>query len=299
MIAAQLRFGLRLSLCGLLACGADDAASEPSGSTGAEPSQSSTAVATETGQGSGAVDDGSSTSDGGSDSSTTSACTPMGDTAESTPVTLATADGKTLAAVLSAPDVGTCLPAVVLVHQFGLNQSQWSDQLAAFVERGYVTLTIDLRGHGDSDSADGDLTELLTDPDQAPLDMEAAIAYLQAHEAVDAGRIAVVGTSIGANLAIVAATQHDVAAAVAISARATPVESLLGGAAVSVGPLLCMAGASDGGGDQAASCATFEGFSSGPAESIILADTAAHGVEIVDMFPETVPTILTFLDENL
>ena len=78
-----------------------------------------------------------------------------------------------------------------------------------------------------------------------------------------------------------------------------PIEALLGGAAVAVGPLLCFAGENDGGGDQAASCQSLVAGAAGPAEAVIVPGSSAHGVELVQMFPDTVSATLTFLDENL
>lgn len=227
-------------------------------------------------------------------------CSDPATTGTTVLIELDAADGKGIAGSVTHPDGGACLPAVVLLHQFNSNKEQWDAQIEAFTVRGYVTLAIDLRGHGDSDAQDGALADILTDPDQAPLDVAAAVAYLVDDATVDAERIGVVGTSIGANLAVVAATQQpEVKVAVPISTRLDPVEALLGGAPISLGPVLCYAGETDGGGDHAMTCAALEPLSSGPATSVILPGTSAHGVAIVQDFPETMPAVLDFLDANL
>ncbi len=292
----------------LTACSDEPAADpDPVGSTGATTAAMPTASGSSSGDATGGADEsgppadslgGGDTTDAGSTGSP--ACAePAGDPQQEI-VSLTTSDGKAIAGIITRPATGSCLPAALLLHQFGNDKSQWNAHLPAFIAAGYVTLAIDLRGHGESDPQDGAFNDLLTDPDQAPLDVQAAIAHLMGDDAVDPARVGVVGTSIGANLAVVAASQDlGVGATVALSTRLTPVESLLGGAAVSLGPLLCYAGETDGGGDQAMTCAALEPLSSGPAQSVILPDTGAHGVAIVDGFPETVPAIIDFLDANL
>lgn len=280
---------------------AESAATTSSGSTGAgaQTSSGSGSSSSSTGDRPGSTGLGSS-EEGGSDTTGVGACVaPSGDPVAE-PMTLTTPDGTSIAGIVTRPAQGTCLPAVLFVHQFNLDKSQWSDHVDTFVAAGYVTMAIDLRGHGESGPAVGSLTDVLTDPAQAPTDVATALAFLLADASVDEARVGIVGTSIGANLAVVAASQDiGVSAAVAISTRVDPVTSLLDGLPVSLGPFACWAGENDGGGDHAMSCGVFEMASSGPAASTVLPGTAAHGVQIVNDFPETIPSVLTFLDANL
>lgn len=294
-------------------CG-DDGVDADSGATesAATGSASSTGATTPTTTSSGSSGSSSSTGDSpdstgidssqetGSDSTGAGACVgPTGDPVAE-PTTLTTPDGTSIAGIVTRPAQGSCLPAVLFVHQFNLDKSQWSAHVDTFVAAGYVTMAIDLRGHGESDPAAGPLADILTDPAQAPSDVATALAFLMADESVDAARVGIVGTSIGANLAVVASSQDlGVSATVAISTRVEPVTSLLDGRPLSLGPFACWAGENDGGGDHAMSCGVFETASSGPAESTVLPGTAAHGVQIVDDFPETIPSVLAFLDANL
>ena len=215
-------------------------------------------------------------------------------------LSLQTQDGKQLAATLARPGSATCRPAVLLIHQYKLERSQWDAQVPAFVEAGYVTLAFDLRGHGESDAQDGALADILTDPDQAPLDLAAAVEALLAHEAVDPERLAIVGTSVGANLAVVGGHQHpEVQLTVPISPRVPPIEDLAGNPAqLSLRPMFCFAGELDGGG-QAQACELLVGEAGGSSKLRVLPGTAAHGVTIVEDFPETIPDVIAWLDENL
>ena len=63
----------------------------------------------------------------------------------------------------------------------------------------YHVLALDLRGRGQSEA--GDATALQRNPTLAWADVDAALAWLAAREDVDADRVALVGSSYGANLA--------------------------------------------------------------------------------------------------
>ena len=109
------------------------------------------------------------------------------------------------------------------------------------------------------------------------------------------------GTSIGANLAVVGLHQHpQLAAAVAISPRRDPVMSLAGMPdSLELRDLYCLAGELDAGGDQAMSCEGFVAEAGGASQAWIFEGTSAHGVELVEDFPETLPQLIAWLDEVL
>ena len=120
------------------------------------------------------------------------------------------AEGLTTIGTLEGVVAGERRPGVLLLHMLGSNRLAWEPLVGTLVARGYVTLAIDLRGHGDTG---GD-----TDWDLASVDVAAALDYLKAHDGVDSSRIAVIGASIGANLALVlGADQPEVRAVVALS----------------------------------------------------------------------------------
>jgi 3-oxoadipate enol-lactonase len=48
-------------------------------------------------------------------------------------------------------------PAVILLHGYPFNRSMWHEQIAALRDR-YRVVTLDLRGHGDSESSAGPIT---------------------------------------------------------------------------------------------------------------------------------------------
>lgn len=89
-------------------------------------------------------------------------------------------------------------PAVVLVHQFSSDRSDWDDLVPELNERGFHALAYDIRGMGESEAEDpGDVSAF-------PLDVEAAI-----------------GASVGAGTVFVAAgSGYGVARTVALSPSA-------------------------------------------------------------------------------
>ena len=287
-----------------LACGGGTDADADASSSQADASAGDATVsseagedASESGASSEASADAASESSGGDGDGDCVDWRP-GMTPSSETLTLTTSDQKELAATLSLPGEATCRPAILLVHQYQQSQSQWGDFGLSLAARGFVVLAIDLRGHGMSDPQDGSLSELLSDPDQAPLDVRAGVDALAGHAAVDPQQLAVFGTSIGANLAV--AVQHSderVRRSVALSPRLDPTLSLAGSpASITPHDLYCIAGELDGGGDQAQSCDTLASAATGSAQSVVLAGSGAHGVTIFADFPEEVENAVVWLE---
>ena len=113
-------------------------------------------------------------------------------------------------------------PAVILLHMRGSDKSANSQLAATLQAEGYAVLAIDLRGHGESRFPDGSNPghEKLTSADYLAMlrDIRAAHDYLNSRDDVDGERIAIVGASIGANLAIMyAASDRRVRTVVALS----------------------------------------------------------------------------------
>lgn len=121
-----------------------------------------------------------------------------------TRVPLVTADGVAL--------VGTYYeasrqpsPMVLLLHMPTRNRGDWRDVGRRLAERGVGALAIDLRGHGESAS---DPAAVATGDLQASVaDARAGLAWLKGRPETSPGRIGVIGASLGANLAALAAAE--------------------------------------------------------------------------------------------
>jgi alpha-beta hydrolase superfamily lysophospholipase len=124
------------------------------------------------------------------------------------PVTLAAADGTPLAGMFYDASPRPA-PAVVLVHMLGRSKEEWSIVAERLADAGIASLAIDLRGHGRSM---GDGSALAT----MVRDVRAAIDWLAIQPAVRPDRLGVVGASLGASLAALAATEAPAVRAIAL-----------------------------------------------------------------------------------
>ncbi|NOZ05428.1 MAG: alpha/beta fold hydrolase, partial [Chloroflexi bacterium] len=124
-------------------------------------------------------------------------------------VTFTTSDGVTLVGTYYAP-TGTANPGLVLVHMVDGRRTDWNS-LASFLQRqGYAVLSLDLRGHGES-SGNREWGKMADD-------VTVAYRFLSGQPEVDPTRVALVGASIGANLALnVAASEPAVKSLVLLS----------------------------------------------------------------------------------
>jgi dienelactone hydrolase len=111
-------------------------------------------------------------------------------------VTLTTTDGVRLAAWFVP---GTNGAGVVVVHGAGSTRSDVLDQAAVLARGGYTLVLVDARGHGDSGGTAMDFGWY------GDLDIAAGTDFLASRPEVDAGRIGVVGFSMGGEEAIGAA----------------------------------------------------------------------------------------------
>jgi len=117
-------------------------------------------------------------------------------------------------------------PAVLLLHGLNRDRSDWNEFALLLQKNGIAALAIDFRGHGEStrklttagpvelklqDFTQHDLQKML-------LDVEAAVDWLQEQSEIDKKRIAIIGASLGANIAVrYAALNPDVAAVALLS----------------------------------------------------------------------------------
>src|SRR3954453_1905093 len=115
------------------------------------------------------------------------------------PVTLTTAGGVKLRGWYVPSRNGA---AVAVIHGTGSNRLGVADHARLLVRHGYGVLIFDLQGHG---ASDGPSTSL---PARFAPDADAALAYLRARPDVRAGRIGIIGVSLGGEVAIAAAARH-------------------------------------------------------------------------------------------
>lgn len=190
-------------------------------------------------------------------------------------------------------------PGILLLHQFTSTDEQWGLWPEALAAQGYRVLAFNLRGHGDSDAYDGNLVGILSDPVAAPADMRVALDYLVGSGEADSARIAIVGTSIGANLTIEAAIAGLAKTYVSLSSRQSAVEIFAGKPATGMASVYYFASENDGGGTQAADAQTMFDVTITPQSIKVYAGVADHGVAILNNQADSFGLIEDWLSNTL
>jgi dienelactone hydrolase len=217
-------------------------------------------------------------------------------------VLLNTADQVKLAGDWYAPSSSgdTKVPAVLLVHGFGQDRSQWE----AFVRErllpaGFAALTLDLRGHGASKEKAGAavIAEAgwSSDPKQFPLDVNTAIQWLKARNEVDVNRIAMIGCELGADLAFLASGKYEeVRSAIVISGNAGNAGALAK-SAPDFQPHSILFLATQGDSQAASSARELEKRTGFPVRVEIYENSEARGIKILQDFPESAGLVIDWL----
>ncbi len=225
--------------------------------------------------------------------------------AEERRIEFSTDDDVTIVATVSEPrNVNGSTAAVIFIHQGGSSREEWTslEIFGQISEQGMLALAYDVRGHGES-SGEADFSTLFDDPLQAPLDMAAAIDWLEKSGRVDMSRIAIVGASIGANLACVAAGSRDfnVKTAVAMSGKVSAVYNLAGGEEklTDLKSVFLIASELEQDGQRAVWASELYAMTGEPRQLEIVAGSSGHGVSVFDDDPTLQQRIMDWLLRTL
>ena len=113
-------------------------------------------------------------------------------------------------------------PGIILLHMLGRDRSTWYDFVEQLVDEGIAVVAIDFRGHGES-IKQGETTLDFTkfteeDFNNMVLDVNVVLDFFRSDQRIDKERIAIIGASIGANIALkVAASNPEIKAVVLLS----------------------------------------------------------------------------------
>lgn len=218
--------------------------------------------------------------------------------AQAKPIKLVTTDGVILHGQYTTPRKLTEKhPAVILIHQGGSDHSEWNFMLPSLLSKNYVVLAYDVRGHGKSDKV-ANMGQLFNDPTLAPKGLAAAIKYVKKKKHVDGTRIAVVGASIGGNLAAVAIANMGVKTAVCISGKTSAVFNLAGKKELALQSVYYIS-SNENRGKRAAWAQELHKLTKEPRKITIIKSSDGHGVEIFKDEPNVEYQILQWLDETL
>ncbi len=189
---------------------------------------------------------------------------------------IATDDGVTLVGDLTYPSGAGPFPVVILVHEFGQDRHQWDAYRDTFIGDGFAVLAYDTRGFGGSALANvpGAQTAFFG---SMPNDLAAILTYLRRQPKVDDAKIYIIGASLGANIAYVAAgSDLGIVKTVLLSPGVNP--QLDGATVADFKPSNIFGLASEA--DQSALEAVMANVQE-PKKTTIVADSTSHGVALL------------------
>ena len=239
-------------------------------------------------------------------------------------VSFESVDQVMVSALFGRIEDGRDRPVVILVHDLGIgSKDEWGFFFEDLLDRGYLPLAIDLRGHGQTPLPDDGRAQanlLLDDLENSHLDVQAALLWLGRQQGVDIQRVGVVGNGVGGNIAYVSAGvfPQQIKTAVALSPGlwALDFSPLVVGEGLDPfepHSVLFMAGAEDFVRDQTGAVVpdpngqplSYAGFAQSleevtqePKQVQIFPDTDVHGLNILDN-PQAVESLLVWLDTHL
>jgi alpha-beta hydrolase superfamily lysophospholipase len=211
-------------------------------------------------------------------------------------VSFPSSDGVRLVATWRPSPAGSSAPAVLLLHAFSRERREVAELADELATRGFSTLALDLRGHGESvwkaGARIGVSPSLQTAPNGFPRDVEAACAWLRPR----ASRLGVFGLSLSGNLAALATAAGWAEAAVAVSPNADRFEKLAGTRPRSPQGLLVLASERDPG--RADSARTLDALGR-PPKSVSLYPGAAHALALLQGEPTAKAIVFGWLEARL
>ena len=196
-------------------------------------------------------------------------------------------------------------PAVILVHDYGLDRRDWGIFIPDLVEHGLRVLAIDLRGHGQSiaagtrqggDYSFGTSSSFLS---TGLLDLQGALQWLKKRKDVNAKAISLIGVGAGGDLAYIAARQlgrRKIRSAVVISPS---LSALTEGTFIADSParavLFCVS-SGDSSGSSMMAAESLSNFTDSP-KKVLIYTSNAHGLSMFYKHPEIAQEILTWLGQ--
>lgn len=210
------------------------------------------------------------------------------------PVTIKAPDGLTLHADYHAPSSAGA-PAVLLLHQLYTDRTSWDDLIPELQAQGYAVLAPDLRGYGQSRGAIGWR--------EAQRDTLLWLDWLRAQPEVNGGRIAIAGSSMGANLAVIGCADDTLREGGCITAVAispglnyfgyTPLSPSLG--ALAGREVLFISSERDG----YPARAVHELSAAFPGVTPLWVAGNAHGVDLFDSDETLIPAVIHWFNQHL
>jgi len=219
------------------------------------------------------------------------------------PSRFVTEDGVEIVGSMWMPESGKA-PAVILLHMLGRTREDWNGFAEELLKNGYAVVSIDLRGHGESvKTKDGKTLNYkqFTDSDYRNMVMDVApvLQFLREDQRVDGNRIAIIGASIGANVALkVAASDPDIAAVVLLSPGKNYRGVTTEGAMIEYGQRPVLIAVSEEDSIAATSSRRLKELAQGDS-NLIMYKNAGHGTRMFDTEADIAEQIVKWLGKNM
>ncbi len=211
---------------------------------------------------------------------------------QTTDLSIPGAENLPIAATLYNTSDSTPRPGIILLHMYNGNRTVWAKNGLAdeLVANGYVVLALDMRGHGETGGG--------RDWQLAREDLNRVWHWFAEREDVDGEKTAVIGGSIGANMALllgvdVTAVKTAILLSPGLDYYNVKTDEEI--AAFGERPLLIVASEDDG--YAATSSQTL--FESAPTAQLEMFTNAGHGTNMLTTVPELTELILQWLAENV
>ena len=208
------------------------------------------------------------------------------------PVVFQSLDGTTLAGEFYESS-NRPSPGVVLVHMLSRNKSDWHGLPDRIRDAGITALTFDLRGHGSSSGSAGDLQAMIQD-------VRAATQWLATRQNVRPDAIGVVGASLGASLALLAAVDLPQVRVIGLLSPSLDYRGLRTDTALvkRLGARSLWLAASSEDPLALRTLRDMAGETSGPREQMV-SSTAAHGTRLLERDDEVGRALVDWLRRSL
>jgi alpha-beta hydrolase superfamily lysophospholipase len=213
-------------------------------------------------------------------------------TAAARGVSFRTDDGVTLAGLWYEPV--SRAPAVILIHMLHRSRNDWEPLASRLSGEGYGVLAFDLRGHGESGGAipaDGQYTVFLQD-------VAAARHFVSARTDVVPSRLALIGASIGGNLALLDAAARPGVTAIALLSPSIDYRGLRLDAAIRKFPGLLLLVAGDDDPYAMRSSHEIVKAGGGRRETLVLPH-AGHGTTMLSRNPDLIRVLVDWVKRAL
>ena len=208
------------------------------------------------------------------------------------PVTLNSTDGVTIAGEYFEATARPA-PTVLLIHMLSRHKGEWGGLPDRLRDAGMTVLAIDLRGHGQSSGSAQDLPSMVQD-------VRAAARWLASRPNVHGDRMAIVGASLGASLALLATVELPQVRAVALLSPSLAYRGLRTDLSlikrIGARPIWLAASSEDP--LALRTTRDFAAETSGPREQQV-SNTAAHGTALLDRDADVARALVDWLRRSL